>query len=579
MKKRNMTRLLMVVLTVNVFTTLFAQSKISTPAKSMSPVHQQWEIGLQGGVMEYNGDLNTFGLKGINTAFGGTAKYHFSDNFALRGNFIAGKISGNDADYPATATRGLKFSAGVRELSILGELDLLGKRRFSQGFRRTLSPYLFGGVAASSIAPNVFYFEGTNDLAKMNIDKQHQNKKILLAIPIGAGLKLDLTEKWTLNVEAGYRMLFSDYADGISLLANPSNNDSYAYAGVTIGYRIPVVTDTDKDGIKDAEDVCPTFKGTKKMKGCPDADGDGVSDVEDLCPKEVGTAENKGCPDADGDGVSDKNDKCPNEKGTAATKGCLDQDGDGFADADDVCPTLRGTLKGCPDADSDGIADAEDDCPTLRGTIKGCPDADGDEIADKDDKCPNEKGVLSEGGCPKKVDTDGDGITDKEDKCPTAAGSARMKGCPDRDNDEVADKDDVCPDVAGSMASRGCPEVKESDKQILEKAIYGVQFETGNSKLKTSSYPTLDNVVKVLQRNEAYNLDIKGHTDDVGDDNVNMILSENRAKACYNYFIEKGISAGRMTFEGLGETQPIGENNSAQGRAKNRRVQFVLEVK
>ncbi len=110
-----------------------------------------------------------------------------------------------------------------------------------------------------------------------------------------------------------------------------------------------------------------------------DSDNDGVDDAEDECPNEVGLQELKGCPDSDGDGIADKDDKCPNVAGLKTLAGCPDDDGDGVADTDDSCPTVAGpaTNNGCPwpDADNDGIPDKDDQCPTEAGTFvnNGCP--------------------------------------------------------------------------------------------------------------------------------------------------------------------------------------------------------------
>nr|WP_294905674.1 OmpA family protein [uncultured Lacibacter sp.] len=133
-------------------------------------------------------------------------------------------------------------------------------------------------------------------------------------------------------------------------------------------------------------------------------------------------------PDADGDGFADANDHCPTEKGTVS--GCPDTDGDGVADKDDKCPNDKGTLNGCPDSDNDGVADKDDQCPNDKGTLNGCPDSDNDGVADKDDKCKDVAGIARYNGCP-IPDTDGDGVNDEEDKCPNEAGITANNGCPE----------------------------------------------------------------------------------------------------------------------------------------------------
>lgn len=284
--------------------------------------------------------------------------------------------------------------------------------------------------------------------------------------------------------------------------------------------------------------------------------------------------------DADRDRVKDKKDKCPaTPAGVKVDEyGCApDADKDGIADYLDKCPNQNGLAKfnGCPDTDGDGIQDSEDKCPAVAGitAFAGCPDTDGDGIQDSEDKCPVVAGISMFDGCP---DTDGDGIQDSEDKCPAVAGSVALKGCPDKDNDGVADFEDKCPNVPGIKANKGCPEVKKETIEIFKQALTGIKFETGKDVIKPVSFVILDKVVKVMNDNPEYQLDINGHTDNVGDDAQNLILSQKRAKAVMKYLNDKGIAANRMAATGYGETQPKADNNTPEGRTENRRVEFKV---
>lgn len=140
----------------------------------------------------------------------------------------------------------------------------------------------------------------------------------------------------------------------------------------------------------------------------------------------------------------------------------------------------------------------------------------------------------------------------------------------------MADIDDRCPNEAGIAANKGCPEVKEEVLKVFTQALTGILFETGKDVIKASSFPILNNVVKVMNDNPVYNLAINGHTDNVGDDAMNLDLSDRRAAAVKKYLVDKGINAARMTSKGFGETMPVADNGTAAERTKNRRVEFKV---
>ncbi|MEZ5006724.1 MAG: OmpA family protein [Chitinophagales bacterium] len=260
----------------------------------------------------------------------------------------------------------------------------------------------------------------------------------------------------------------------------------------------------------------------------------------------------------------------------------LDTDGDGIIDENDDCVDLPGLAKfnGCPDSDADGIADAEDNCPDVAGLARfnGCPDTDGDGIVDAEDECPTVAGIAALKGCP-NPDADGDGIADADDKCPKIPGVAALGGCPDADGDGVTDSEDRCPTEVGPLSNKGCPEMKQEVIEKLEFAAKNIQFETGSAVIKTSSFKVLDEVVGILKEYTNYSVSVGGHTDNVGNDASNLVLSEKRAQAAASYLISKGIDPARVSSAGYGETQPVGDNTTAAGRALNRRVVFNLFIK
>ena len=236
-------------------------------------------------------------------------------------------------------------------------------------------------------------------------------------------------------------------------------------------------------------------------------------------------------------------------------------------------------MNGCPDQDGDGIADKNDNCPTVAGTREnqGCPfmDADGDGIKDEADNCPGLKGPIENNGCPYQ-DTDNDSIPDKDDDCPSIAGKVIFKGCPDTDGDGISDKNDACPTVAGVGENNGCPEIKKEELEILLRAFDNLEFETGKSVIKKSSFTSLNILAELMARRTDFKLSLSGHTDNEGGAESNLALSKTRTLAVKNYLVQKGTDGSRIKTEWFGQTMPIATNATAEGRKKNRRVEMSI---
>lgn len=317
--------------------------------------------------------------------------------------------------------------------------------------------------------------------------------------------------------------------------------------------------DRDHDKISDKKDKCRDVPGVWEFMGCPDKDGDHVPDAEDRCPDVPGIKELKGCPDRDGDGITDAEDVCPDDKGVVEFAGCPDRDGDKIIDRDDECPDAAGLkeFNGCPDKDADGTPDKTDLCPDVFGPkeYNGCPDKDGDGVMDHKDGCPDEAGPVENKGCP-YLDTDKDGIFDKDDVCPTVAGVAEYKGCPPP------------------------PPVKAAEQKIIEKAFASLEFATAKDVIKPKSFPSLNALAKLLiEHQNDWTLKLSGHTDNEGNAEKNMLLSEKRAKAVKAYLVKKGAKDDRILTEWFGQTQPIADNATPAGRQKNRRVEMKIIFK
>ncbi len=150
-------------------------------------------------------------------------------------------------------------------------------------------------------------------------------------------------------------------------------------------------------------------------------------------------------------------------------------------------------------------------------------------------------GKTSKAAAP--ADSDGDGVADVTDKCP------------DSPADKPVDKD-------------GCT--------IVSVVLKNVQFEFNSSELTAGSSESLDKVVDAMNEYPTLRIEIQAHSDNSGDAGYNQSLSEERANSVRDYLISKGIAPDRMEAKGYGESQPVADNDTREGRATNRRVELKV---
>jgi outer membrane protein OmpA-like peptidoglycan-associated protein len=387
-------------------------------------------------------------------------------------------------------------------------------------------------------------------MSNYSITPRYEHKWFAVMVPV------QYNQFQKMNVGLGIRAAFIYF--GVNNLFSGLFDDPYG-VNAYFGVKVPIwqgkpPADRDMDEVSDKLDKCLDTPGIWEFKGCPDRDGDGVQDSEDLCPDVKGKIEFKGCPDSDDDGVPDTDDTCPDQPGPKLTQGC-------------------------PDRDADGVMDIKDECPDVSGPeqLNGCPDVDGDGVPDVKDKCPEVAGPVDQGGCP-FLDTDGDGVKDAEDMCPEQPGPPENNGCPytDTDSDGVIDREDRCPLTPGDPANFGCPVIKTEEAAVLKTAFENLEFETGKAVIRSSSFKSLDELAALLVSKPAWKLKIAGHTDNVGNDASNLTLSKNRAEATAKYLQGKGVPARQLMAEWYGETKPIADNDTPEGRQKNRRVEMEI---
>ncbi len=217
-------------------------------------------------------------------------------------------------------------------------------------------------------------------------------------------------------------------------------------------------------------------------------------------------------------------------------------------------------------------------------------DSDGDGVLDADDQCPGTPAgtQVDAKGCP--LDSDGDGVVDGKDQCPDTPAGTRVdvNGCAfvveidiDSDSDGVLDAKDQCPNtpMGTEVDVNGCS--RQAYKEVVidkfNGVLEGVNFLTNSDRLTGEAKSILNGVAEELKRYPDVHVLIVGHTDNVGRASYNKDLSLRRAKSVARYLVSRGIDPNRMRYAGKGEEEPIATNTTAAGRAKNRRVEFIVE--
>ncbi len=173
-------------------------------------------------------------------------------------------------------------------------------------------------------------------------------------------------------------------------------------------------------------------------------------------------------------------------------------------------------------------------------------DADGDGVPDDKDQCPDtpEGVAVDEVGCP--LDSDGDGVPDYRDDCPGTPAGAKVD-------------------------ANGCEIVGDITINVTTD-----HFDFDSAELKPAMMAALDDVAaKVAASAGNESLEVVGHTDSTGPENYNQGLSERRAQAAADYLASQGVNPSMLTVKGMGESSPVADNGTREGRAMNRRVDIL----
>lgn len=220
-----------------VLTTSYSQAQFqSTP----------YEVGIQVGTLVYQGDLvtpNVGNLKSLHPSIGINVSKGLDPYFSLRANFLRGKLSANEADFATPAyrrQRNFSFSSSVTEFS-----GLLVFNPFGQNGRK-ISPYIFAGAGLTFLnvkrdwsKVDTTVFDNKSAVAMgLAKDTLTNPPRVIAALPVGAGIRYNISPQFSLNFEGMFRFIATDYLDGFKYAANPKNNDRYYGLSVGLHYQI-----------------------------------------------------------------------------------------------------------------------------------------------------------------------------------------------------------------------------------------------------------------------------------------------------------------------------------------------------
>lgn len=214
---------------------------------SQLSVRPKWEAGINLGGYFYQGDLtpHRFGsIETIQPGFGLSVTRILSKSFSARILFNMARLVGDESIYKHPEwrqERNFSFNASVKELTLLFHWNVIGNNYDE----RKIEPYLFagGGIAVLNIQRNYSrfnanYFGENPDLANgLAIDASTPTPRLLPVVPVGGGVRYNLSDKIAINVEGAYRLMHSDYLDGFSISANPKFKDHFSSISIGLAYK------------------------------------------------------------------------------------------------------------------------------------------------------------------------------------------------------------------------------------------------------------------------------------------------------------------------------------------------------
>jgi outer membrane protein OmpA-like peptidoglycan-associated protein len=483
----------------------------------------RWALSLTGGANYWASDAST---KKIGSGGDLTLSYGFGPyfNLGITGGFQVLKAQQN----PGIGLANDYYKAEAIPIALLGVFHLVPRANFN--------PFLFVGVGALTYRVKDY----TAQLVPDDTYKYTYN------IPVGAGFDAFVTKDIAVTVKAGFHAI-GDKVDflekgslngyvtgsgGIAFYLGSSDADDDDNDGLSNGLERrfgtnPKVADTDGDGLSDGDEVRKYHTNPLRM----DTDGDGLNDGDEV--QKYHTDPTKY--DTDADGLSDGDEVLKYHTDPLNP----DTDGDGLSDGDEVMKYKTDPLR--VDSDGDGLSDSDE--VTKYHTDPNNPDTDKDGLSDGEE-------VLKYHTDPLKADTDGGGVND----------GAEVKA----GTNPLDPKDDKAP---------GKIQLQRGQSLVLE----GVNFASGSAVITSASESVLTVALQALQAQPRLTVEIAGYTDDLGSVTLNERLSLRRAEAVKLWLVARGVAKWRLTTAGKGPLEPIAPNDTPEGRAKNRRIEFHVK--
>lgn len=218
---------------------------LAAQTRSAKSSSHYMELGMMLGATQYSGDVaeKDIELAQTEVGFGFYYRYHIKKQFFFKGQVYFGYISGDDANSPDLKERKFKFYSPLWEVAGVVEYAPLAQERVSKtGINNYFfSPYVFAGIGGAFTRAEPEYYGSVanyDKYLKTPLPEENIVRRSFFTVPVGAGVRFDYSERLVFGAEGGFRPVFSDKLDGISINGNPDKNDWYYFVGITASFVI-----------------------------------------------------------------------------------------------------------------------------------------------------------------------------------------------------------------------------------------------------------------------------------------------------------------------------------------------------